>query len=444
MLAFLTSEVTVGPIGGPLVAHLAFVVLLVGSRAFFSWLTLQNRRYGARTLRREREWVDERLGMDDPEQVIAYQRAKTTLSEVSSWTTLVVVLVVLYSGAFALAVEWLTAFDLGTVLAGTLFFVGALVGLQLLSVPFEYYDTFVIEERFEFNNQTPTLFVRDLLVQLVISSVIVAVLAAGVIWFVVTLTWWPLAALALFAGFSLTMLVVYPRVIAPLFNDFDPVEAGPLRESVEAVFDRAGFACEEIYVMDASRRSGHSNAYFTGFGRSKRVVLFDTLVDQLEFEQIEAILAHELAHWKCGHIWKGFAASQLRIGILLAVLWVLVGAEWLYAMFATPETAYVGLALGALWLGPLSAVSQPLENRLSLAHEREADTVATAVMGDGEPLVEALCRLADENLMNPFPHQLYATFHYTHPPIPDRIKYLEQLGDEVDVDSLPVNVGETA
>ncbi len=418
--------------------HALFLLVLVGTTAFFTVLSALNLRHGRRTLERESDWVAGRLGLEETDRVIAYQRATTVLSRLQTWVVLALVLAALYSGAVATVVERLEALGYGPIATGTAFFVAAVVGLRLVSVLFDAYETFVIEERFGFNEGTLALFVRDLLVGTVLAAGFTAVLAAAVLWVVRRLpTYWPLAATALFAAVSLAMLVLYPRVIAPLFNDFEPVESGELRAAVERVFDRAGFTCDDVYVMDASKRSSHSNAYFVGFGRTKRVVLFDTLVDQMEFAEIEAVLAHELAHWKRGHVWKGFAAGVVRIGATLAVLWYLLETPWLYGMFALPETTYVGLAVGALWLQPVAKLTRPLENRLSLSHEREADTFATDVMGDGEPLVDALCRLTAENLSNPFPHPLYATFHYTHPPIPDRIRYIREISDGADAGESP-------
>ncbi|USZ70657.1 M48 family metallopeptidase [Natronosalvus halobius] len=410
--------------------HLAFLLLVVGTTAFFSALSVLNVRYGKRALEREREWVTSRLDFDDLDRVAAYQQATTQLSQVQTWVTLALVLAALYSGALAAVVDGLEGLGYGPVVTGVGFFAGMVVVLQVLSLPFDAYDTFVIEERFDFNEQTPALFVKDLVLGTLVGLCITAALAAGVLWFIATVpTYWPLAAVALYVAFSLTMLVVYPRVIAPLFNDFEPIETGDLREAVERVFDRAGFTCDGIYLMDASKRSSHSNAYFVGFGRTKRVVLFDTLVDQMTLEQVEAVLAHELAHWKRAHIWKQFGVGTLRVGAMFVALWALLQTSWLYAMFGLPETAYVGLAVGALWIQPLAKLSRPLENKLSLSHEREADAFATEVMGGGQPLVDGLCRLTSENLSNPFPHPWYATFHYTHPPIPDRIRYIQGLED---------------
>jgi STE24 endopeptidase len=418
--------------------HALFLALLVGTTAFFTVLSALNVRHGRRALERESDWVSERLDLEDTDRVVDYQRATTILSQGQTWAILALVLAVLYSGALAAAASWLEGLGYGPIATGATFFVAAVVGLRLVSIPFDAYETFVIEERFDFNEASPALFVRDFLLGTLLAAGFTAVLAAAVLWVIARVpTFWPLAATALFAAVSLAMLVLYPRVIAPLFNDFEPVEAGELRTAVERVFERAGFTCDDVYVMDASKRSSHSNAYFVGFGRTKRVVLFDTLVEQMELPEIEAVLTHELAHWKKRHVWKGFAAGLVRVGAMLGVLWYLFEEPWLYDMFALPETTYVGLAMGALWLRPLATLTSPLENKLSLAHEREADSFATAVMGDGESLVDALCRLTSENLANPFPHPLYATFHYTHPPIPDRIRYIREVSGSEDSSETP-------
>lgn len=406
--------------------HVLFLVIVVGSEAFFACLSLLNVWYGAETAAERAAWVSDRIGIEDTERLLDYQRAGTGLSLLQSSISLGLVLLVLYSGLFGDVVTWIESLSIPPLARGVFFFVGLVAAVRIAGAPFSLYETFVVEEEFGFNQQSPRLWLRDFVVGTLLTLVLTALVAGGVLlaFEVLPELWW-VAAWALFVGFSLAMLVIYPRVIAPLFYDFDPVEAGELREAVDDVFERAGFSCEQVYVMDASSRSSHSNAYFIGFGRTKRVVLFDTLVEQMNLDEIESVLAHELAHWKKAHIWKQMGSSALRIGIVLAIFSVLLEQSWLYDMFGTPETAYAGLALGALWISPLVRFSAPIVNKLSLKHEREADSFAVEVMGGGSVLADALANLTSENLSNPFPHPWYATFHYTHPPIPERIRYLE-------------------
>jgi STE24 endopeptidase len=242
--------------------------------------------------------------------------------------------------------------------------------------------------------------------------------------------WWWLAATGVVVAFLLATQILVPRVVMPLFYDFDPIEDGSLRDAVEDVFERAGFTCDQVYVMNASSRSGHSNAFFTGFGRTKRVVLFDTLVDQMDEPEVQSVLAHELAHWKKGHIWQNVAASAVQAAILLFVAQFLVESAWLYEMFAVPQEAAAGLLLAGLWLQPLNQLTAPIQNKLWLANEREADAFAVDVMGGGESLAGALADLTSENLGNPFPHPYYEAFHYQHPPVPERIRYLTENDGE--------------
>ncbi|MFW6018396.1 MAG: M48 family metallopeptidase [Halapricum sp.] len=417
--------------------HVAFLVVVVGTEAFFAGLALLNVRYGVDTVAERVDWVTDRLGIDDTSRLVAYQRAGTGLSLLRSTVGLGAVLLVLYSGLFGDVVAALEGLALSPIARGVLFFVGLVAAVRIAGAPFSLYETFVVEAQFGFNQQSPRLWLRDFLVGLAVSLVLVAVVAGGVL---LTLElfpeWWWVGAWGLFVGFSLAMLVIYPRVIAPLFYDFEPIETGDLRDAVEEVFERAGFSCEQVYQMDASSRSSHSNAYFVGFGRTKRVVLFDTLIDQMGREEIKSVLAHELAHWKKGHIWTQLASSALRIGLVLAVFSVLLEQSWLYGMFGVAETNYAGLVLGSLWIEPLVRLSAPVENKLSLAHEREADRFAVEVMGGGAAMADALANLTSENLANPFPHPLYATFHYTHPPIPERIRYIESESDGGSTDTI--------
>ena len=411
---------------------LVLVGLVGGVQLLETVLDGLNVQYGASAVRDAEAWVREALDVDDPEEMLAYQRSKTTLSGIRSWLGVGALLAVVVSGLYGDLVGALSATGLPSVAQGVVLLAGAVLAGRLLSAPFDAYETFVVEERFGFNNQTVALWLRDLVVGTVVALVFGGLIAGAILLAVDALpTLWPVVGWALVVGFSLAMMVVYPRVIAPLFNDFDPIDDGALREAVEDVFERAGFDCEQIYEMDASRRSSHSNAYFVGFGRAKRVVLFDTLVDQMDREAIQAVLAHELAHWKKAHIWKQVAASAIQMAIVFAFLWWVTSSQWVYAAFGLPGETYAALGLGLLYATPILSLTAPLTNRLSLAHEREADDFAAETMGGTAAMTRALRTLAGENLSNPFPHPAYAAFNLTHPPIPERIRRLrEQYGED--------------
>jgi STE24 endopeptidase len=413
--------------------HALLLGLLVGTTVLSTVLSVLNVRHGAREMHHSADWLGEYLDIDDPSEIIDYQRATTGLGLVQSWVGLALLLGALYTGVVTDIVEFLDGTGLPPVAQGVLFFLGLFVAQRVVGIPFDLYSTFVVDEQFEFNETSPRLWVRDLVVGLVVSGVILAVIAGALLALIEAFetALWVTGGWVLVVGFMLFMQVLYPRVIAPLFNDFEPIEEGSLRDRVEAVFDRAGFEAEEIYTMDASRRSSRLNAYFIGFGRAKRVVLFDTLVEKLNGPEIEGVLAHELAHWKRNHVWKRTGATALQLGVVLAAVGYLLSTEWLYELFALPaEASYAGLFVAVLFVLPLLELTAPVVNKLSLAHEREADTFAVDVMGDGEPMVGALSKLASENLANPFPHPWYAAFNHQHPPIPERIRLIQEKAGE--------------
>ena len=408
-----------------LLLHAAFLLLLGGTTAFFVGLSALNVTHASRRIESQAAWLQSTLGVEAPEDVQAYNRLRTALGQLRSVVGLAAVLVGLYSGLFGELAAAVSGVG-GEVLGGVAFLVLLVVAAQLFALPFEVVETFGIEAAFGFNEQTPRLFARDTLLGAGLSVAVTAVVGAAILAVIelVPGAWW-LAATGVVALVVLASQVLVPRVIMPLFYDFDPVDQGDLREAVETVFDRAGFTCEDVYEMNASSRSGHSNAFFVGFGPAKRVVLYDTLIEQLETDQLQAVLAHELAHWKQGHVWQRLGVTVLKAGVAFAAAQFLLGQPWLYAMFETPQLPAAGLVLAALWLQPLADLSSPLSNRLSLANERAADAFAADVMGAGSPLAEALLTLQRENLGNPFPHPWYELFHYQHPPVTERI---EELG----------------
>jgi STE24 endopeptidase len=406
--------------------HLLLVGLLVGTQLLFSGLAILNVRHSERAIRESEEWLRDSLSLSEPARNAEYLRARTGIGQLEGWLSLGVLLLVLYSGLYRRGIEAVASFDLGTIPEGILFFLGALLFFEVLSTPFELVRTFVIEEIFDFNQQTLRIWLRDKVIGLVVTVVLSAVIGGGILWAIGALGgWWPVAGVVLLAIVSLLMLVVLPRVILPLQYEFIPIEEGELRESVESVFDRAGFSCEGIYEVELSSHTAKSNAFFAGFGPAKRVGIGDTLIDNNTLGEIENVLAHELGHYRFRHIWKRFAAMLLKYGIVLVALAVLIDQPWLTAMFGLPETTYAAVVTGSLWLWPIIRVTAPLDNQLSIRHEYQADAFAAETTGEPEAHITALAKLEEDNLGNPFPHPWYEAVHYDHPPIPKRIQAIQ-------------------
>ena len=306
----------------------------------------------------------------------------------------------------------------------------------VIDLPASLYRTFVLEERFGFNRMTPALWLADLAKGSVLGAVIGIPLAAAVLWLmqVTGAAWWFWAWVA-WAAFSLLMLVVYPTLIAPLFNKFEPLQDETLKQRVTTLMTRCGFSAKGLFVMDGSRRSGHANAYFTGFGHAKRVVFFDTLLQRLTPDEVEAVLAHELGHFKRRHVIKRIAALFALSLAGLALLGWLAGQTWFYTgLGVTPNLpAGVGAAvpnhalalLLFLMVVPLFAFFlSPLTSGLSRKHEFEADAFAAEHARAGD-LSHALVKLHKDNASTLTPDPIYVRFYYSHPTASQRIAQLQ-------------------
>jgi STE24 endopeptidase len=305
----------------------------------------------------------------------------------------------------------------------TLFAVVVILGLPQL--PFDWWSTFRLEERFGFNKSTPGLWVTDKLKGLAIGLVLGLPLIAVLLLFFQRFpaSWWLLGFAAFFL-FQLVMVVAYPMFILPLFNKLEPMEDGVLKSRLFALADRAGFKARTILVMDGSKRSSHSNAFFAGFGRFRRIVLFDTLIEQMQPEELEAVLAHEIGHYKLGHIPKRIVLSGLMTLTLFALLGWLAGAAWFPQGFgfetAPSESVVPVLLLFSLLAGLVTFWLTPLAASWSRQHEYEADAFAREAVDSPDPLIHALRKLHKENLSNLTPHPLYSAFHYSHPTLVER------------------------
>ena len=370
--------------------------------------------------------------MDRPtyDRTIAYTLAKLrlgTLEEV--WETAVLALVI-FSGVLPELYAPFHTWAPGTAWCGAAFLltVGAL--LSLPSLPFDWWSQFRLEARFGFNQSTTGLWIMDklkgLLLMLGIGFPVLWALLGLVRW--TGGTWW-LWGFAMVFGFQLLMMVLYPKLILPLFNKLTPLAEGDLRTQLLALADRTGFRARTIQVMDGSKRSAHSNAFFTGFGRFRRIVLYDTLVAQLTPDELAAVLAHEIGHYKRGHVPKMLAvAAGLQFGGFALVAW-LARSPWFNGAFGFPAGDLAPtFLLFSLLSGLVLFWFSPVFNLVSRRHEYEADAFARQAAGGAEPMVKALRKLAQKNLSNLTPHPLYSGFHYSHPTVVEREAALVAAG----------------
>lgn len=356
-------------------------------------------------------------------KAVAYTLEKSRFGVMTGIFDTLVLALVLFGGILpALFVQVVAWGCPGAVWSHALFILLAGVLLAIPGLPFEWWEQFRIEEKHGFNKSTAGLWVSDKLK----GTALMFVIGFPLLWVLLSLvkwagaTWW-IWGFAFVFGFQLLMLILYPKLILPLFNKLTPLPEGELKTRLMALGDRTGFRAKAIEVIDGSKRSGHSNAYFTGFGRFRRIVLFDTLIAQLTAEELEAVLAHEIGHYRLGHIPKMIALSAaMLLGGFAALAW-LAASPWFNRAFGFPVGA---MAPTFLLFGLLSGVVtfwfSPLSNLLSRKHEYEADAFARQATGGPGPMVLALRKLAQKNLTNLTPHRWYSGFYYSHPTLVER------------------------
>lgn len=365
------------------------------------------------------------ISLADHQRAAAYTLARTRLSQ---WELLygvgVLLLWTLGGGLDLLDRLWRMA-ELPALAGGVGLLLSALMLMGLLDLPFSWYRTFHLEQRFGFNRSTPALFVTDLFKQALLLILLGGPLAAVVLWLMAEAgpLWW-LYAWLVWQGFGLLLLWAYPAFIAPLFNKFEPLQNAALRTRIEQLLQRCGFTASGVFVMDGSRRSAHGNAYFTGLGRNKRIVFFDTLLNSLDEHQIEAVLAHELGHFHHHHVRRRMVASALFSLAGLAVLGALTEAPWFYHGLGISQPSLPMALLLFLMVVPVFAFFlQPLLTKRMRRHEFEADDFA-AQQSNAAHLIQALVKLYQGNASTLTPDPLYSAFHDTHPPAPVRIAHL--------------------
>jgi STE24 endopeptidase len=353
-------------------------------------------------------------------------------SRLGLWDSLfdnAMLIIFLFGGLLATYDQFVSSLHASPIISAILFFLLLSWGSTLLGIPFDLYGTFRIEARYGFNTTTPGIWMTDFIKAQVIGAVLMSFLIAVVFWLISwsPLQWW-LWVWGFMALFSLFMMFISPYVIEPLFNTYEPVTEEGLEEDIRVMMAKAGLKVGKVQQMDASRRSNHSNAYFTGIGKVKRIVLYDTLIKQMSHAEIVAVLAHEIGHWKKGHIWKRLVWAEI---MALAGSWIsfrllawpgLPGLLGLPDDLSLPSKMVVLGFVASLALFPLG----PFSAWRSRCHEREADTFASDLTGKPEDLASALIKMSAENLSNLFPHPLYAGFYYSHPPVVERVYALRK------------------
>jgi STE24 endopeptidase len=367
------------------------------------------------------------ISLDAHQKAADYSSAKTRLVMTESLVQAILLWALTLGGGLQWIDEaWRSVLPDAEIYRGALVILSAFVISSLVDIPLDYYKAFVVDERFGFNKMTRAMFFTDLVKHSLVGLVLGAPLLFAALWLMQGAgdLWW-LYLWVLWSGFNLLMLAVYPTVIAPLFNKFSPLADEALKMRIESLLARCGFKSQGLFVMDGSRRSSHGNAYFTGFGAAKRVVFFDTLLDRLDADEIEAVLAHELGHFKHKHVIKRIALMFIVSFAGLALLGWLVNQPWFYSGLGVENASnYMALLLFILVSPVFTFLLRPLLASYSRKNEFEADAYA-AQHSDSKHLVEALVKLYRDNASTLTPDPLHSAFYDSHPPASIRIAKLQ-------------------
>jgi len=367
----------------------------------------------------------DKISLEDHQKAADYTTTKVKFGRLPLAYEVALMLIWTLGGGLQWLDQNILAFDLNPILTGIAVILAFTFISAALDLPFSIYSTFVIEEKFGFNRTTIKTFITDMIKGSLLGLAIGLPLLYVILWLMEQTgdQWWIYTWLVI-SGFSLFMMWIYPTWIAPIFNKFEPLEEGETLNRITSLLKRCGFNSNGIFVIDGSKRSSHGNAYFSGFGRNKRIVFFDTLLKMLSDDELEAVLAHELGHFKKKHIIKGMAISFGTTLLGLAVLAWLMKAPWFYTSLGIEQAStYMALLLFTLILPVFTFVFQPLFSIFSRKNEFEADAFA-AEQTDAKYLVRALVGLYRENANTLTPDPVYSAFYDSHPPAPVRIAHL--------------------
>jgi STE24 endopeptidase len=403
-------------------AFLAVFLLRSGIQIYLNWLNISYLRQHGTVPEIFQDVIDpERL-----KKISAYTVDSENFGMIANLANQGLFLVILLSGFLPWLVKTISLWQYGQIVSGLIFFAALSVFANLLRIPFSLYEAFVIEARYGFNVMTFKVWVSDLFKSIVIGAIMGGLLLGLLLVLVIYggSVWW-IWAWMLVGAFELLMLWLFPVVILPLFNKFDPIENIRLEDRIRALMEKVGLRAKGIFKMDASKRSKHTNAFFVGLGRTKRIVLFDTLLASHTEEEILSVLAHEAGHWKKKHVLRMLVPLEILSLVSFYAVARLLDWPLIYETFGFQKSnVYVGLFLIGTFISLLGFFAEPLESAISRKFEREADDFALELVGTGEAMTSALKRLASDNLANLSPHPLYAWFYYSHPPLLERIARL--------------------
>ena len=385
-------------------------------------LELLNLRHAKKNLGSIPEGFEGQVNRTDMARIQDYTSAKTKVETVRFAVYIGLVILLIFGGFLNLIASKAQQFS-HYIPEGLVFFliVGAIY--RLVSIPFEILETFHIEKTFGFNRQTVSTWLSDFFKTLLISVIVGGILLSLILTIVEkTGPYWWFYSWVLFLAFGIVLSSIYPVVIAPLFNKFTPIDNENLLEKIKSVVGKSGIKVKGIFKMDAGKRSSHTNAYFTGLGRSKRIVLFDTLLERMEDDEIVSIVAHEAGHWKKRHLLKSLAVSGVYSLTWFIAAGLLLDNSFFYEIFfVSQKIPAVGLLLMAVVWEPVNFFLSPLLLAYSRKNEREADDAVFEMTFEVEPFKKALVKLTADNLANLNPHPAYVIFNYSHPPVTERI-----------------------
>jgi STE24 endopeptidase len=358
-----------------------------------------------------------------------YEADKTKFSFVSSIFGNVVTIAFIFGGLLNIYNSWVASLNLSFIISGWLFFLLLFYAGEFISMPFSLYSTFRIENKYGFNTMTVKLWISDFIKSLIISTIMMSLVIFAGFWLIQWSPdyWWFWVWSFLFI-FSIFIMYVSPYVIEPLFNKFTPIEDESLKERIAGIAEKAGIHAGKILRIDASKRSKHTNAYFTGIGRVKRIVLYDTLLESMSHNEILSVLAHEIGHWKKKHLLKTLVVFEIFSLIALYISYRLIQTDLLLILFnIDTDTIFVKFILLAFLGGIISIILQPTANFFSRRREKQADVASYELTNDAEGMISALVKLSKENLSNLYPHPLYVSLYYSHPPILERIRTIKSF-----------------